>query len=292
MGRILSRDGRFNIAKKGRRRIFFSDLYHSLLAASWPAFFLFVLSFYLSTNLIFASAFFLCGPQGLAGAGDVLGAGNGTAYFLECFFFSVQTLATIGYGRVSPIGIAPNLLVTLEALVGALSLAVITGLLYARFARPTARIIFSRVAVVTEQDGIPYFLFRMANERLNQISEARVSVVLLKNETTVEGESYRDFHDLPLERRHSPIFNMTWTVEHAIDASSPLYGKNKEDLIRDQVEILVTLTGTDDTFIQPIQARFSYTPEEILWNARFKDVLSHEPDGTIRIALEDIHALK
>lgn len=289
--RILNRNGRFNISKKGQRRIFFSDLYHSLLSISWPVFFLFVLIFYLLINFSFAIGYFLCGPGALAGTNHLGLIENGMDYFLDCFFFSVQTLATIGYGRVSPVGFVPNFLVTIEALVGLLSLAVITGLLYARFARPTARIIFSRVAIIAKQDGVPSFFFRMGNERLNQISEAHVNVTLLKDETTQEGEQYRNFYDLALERNHSPIFNMTWTVLHPINAQSPLYGMTKEDLIRDKAEILVTLTGSDATFSQPIHARFSYTPEEISWNGRFKDILFRENNGTVRVALEDIHEL-
>ncbi len=290
--RILNRNNSFNVAKKGRRKIFFSDLYHSLLSASWPLFFLFVLVFYLWINIVFALGYFLCGPGALMGINHTSIADAQTAYFFECFFFSVQTLATIGYGRVSPFGLMPNFLVTFEALVGLLSLAIVTGLLYARFSRPTARVVFSRVAIIGKHNGVPCLYFRMANERLNQIAEAHVNVMLVKNEVSLEGEDYRNFYDLALERQYSPLFTISWTVVHPITASSPLYEATKEKLLADNVEILVTLTGTDDTFSQPIHARFSYTPDEILWNARFKDILSQSEDGKVQIALEDIHDLK
>ncbi len=286
--RFLNRDGSFNIARGGYKKAFASDLYHSLLSASWPGFLSFVILVYLSINLIFAGLFFLCGPGALEG----VRLSPAFSRFIDSFFFSVQTIATIGYGRISPFGLVPNVLVTVEALMGLLSLALMTGLLYARFARPTARVIFSQHALIAPLDGIPSFVFRIANERLNQISEAHVNAVFVKTERTREGETYRKICDLKLTRNHSPIFALTWTVIHPIDSESPLLGMAEEDLRETNAEILITVTGIDDTFSQSIHARFSYVTEDLIWGARFKDMVSRGDDGKIHIDLKKIHDIE
>jgi inward rectifier potassium channel len=275
----LNRDGTFNVVRHGVHRSLFHDFYHTLLTVSWPRFWVAVVLTYVSMNLLFGSFYFMCGPQGLAGL-ERLDAGS---RFLDCYFFSVQTLATIGYGRISPVGLVPNLLVTLEALVGVVTLAVTTGLVFTRFSKPTARVMFSQKAVLSTVDGVPSLIFRVANTRLNQIVEAQMTVTLTVTETTQEGTTYRNIYDLKLERAVSSLFSMSWTVIHPIDSKSPLYGKSKDELLERDAEIMVVLTGTDEVLSQTVHARWSYVPEEIVWNAQFADILSSRDDGKIDV---------
>lgn len=280
--RLLNRDGTFNIERYGIRKRAFTDTYHSLLAASWIRFLTLLAGTYFVVNSVFALAYMLCGPNGLTGVA------TDTAYhrLLDAFFFSVQTLATIGYGRITPNGIPANILVTVEAFFGLLGLALATGLLFARFSKPTARVLFSRVAMISRHEGVPSFQFRMANARLNQIVEARVRVSVARDEVTTEGETYRNFYDLELERGDSPIFVLSWTVVHAINEKSPLHGVTPEQLAASHTEIFVSLTGIDETFSQVIHARFSYIPSEIVWGGRFVDILSRAGRGAaVNLAL-------
>ena len=287
--RILNRDGTFNISRSGGRRRRGADTYHSLLSMGWPRFLAVVVGFYLGVNLAFATAYRLCGPGALENAATV---GRSIA-FSDAFFFSVQTFATIGYGKLVPSGLAANLLVTLEALCGLLSVALATGLVYARFARPTARVLFSDQAIIGVHDGKPCLLMRMANERSNQIVFAELTVTLIKSETTKEGESYRDLYDLALERHQTPFFTVSWTVVHEIDDKSPLRDlRSREDLERAEAEIMVSMQGIDDTLAQTVHARFSYAPGDIVFGGRFADMLSirEGPRGTVvHMDLDRIH---
>ncbi|MEK6579836.1 MAG: ion channel [Bdellovibrionota bacterium] len=286
--RILSRSGSFNTDQKGLKHIQLSDLYHSLLAISWPRLLAFVGAFYLAINFFFGAAYFYLASDQLAG----LSHESAASTFMDCFFFSVQTLATIGYGRISPTGLTSHLIVTLEALMGMLSLAVTTGLIFTRFARPTSKVIFSEKSVISLIDGVPHFLCRAANQRRNQIVGAEARMVLTVLETTKEGQRYRNFYDLKLERDWSPLFSLTWTIVHPIEKDSPLYGKSRADLDRLEAEVIVSLTGTDDTFSQPIHARFSYAPDDIFYDSTFVDILSRSPEGKMIADLERLHEIK
>lgn len=272
--------GRTDIVRVGRRERRLGDLYHYLLVTSWPRFMLAVLVLYALVNAIFALAYLACG-DGLENARP----GN----FWDAYFFSVQTLATIGYGKMAPQGLAANVVVTLEALSGMLGFALATGLVFAKFARPTARVLWSKVAVVTEFDGKRSLMFRMANERVNQIVEAQIRVVLARNETTPEGHRMRRFHDLALSRSRTTFFALTWTIIHVLDESSPLHGMTPESLDAQESEIIASVIGTDETFAQAVHARHSYVPSEIVWDARFVDVLSRTPDGRRQIDYSRFH---
>jgi inward rectifier potassium channel len=284
--RLLNQDGTFNILRRGLRHKVSRDLYHTLLATSWARLLLALVMLYFGVNALFAVGYTLCGPNALEG----IPAGETFPHrVLDAFFFSVQTLATIGYGKITPRGLPANILVTIEALLGLLGVALATGLLFARFSRPTARVVFSRVAMISPHEGVPSLLFRMANARLNQIVEARVAVTLAKDEVTAEGERYRTFYDLQLERSVSPIFVLSWTVVHPINEQSPLKGMTREKLMETQAELIVTLTGIDETFAQTIHTRFSYTPDEIIWNGTFEDILTRDDTHRIMIDLAKIH---
>lgn len=262
------------------REISSHDVYHTLLTIGWPGFFAVLAGVYLIFNIAFGLLFMLQD-------GGVANARPGS--FADHFFFSVQTMATIGYGDMHPQTLYANLLVTVEVLMGMTSLALATGLIFTRFSRPTARVLFSRIAVVAPYDGVPTLMFRAANQRRNQILEAQVSVSILVNETTAEGTFIRRFHDLPLARGRTPAFSLTWTVMHPIDEKSPLHGATSEQLKAKNAEIVVTLIGLDETFTQTVHARHSYIAEEIVWNRRFVDILGWTEDGTRLIDYRRFH---
>ena len=270
--RLVSRKGQFplNIVKLGVPRLHFADLYHKLLILSWPQFIMLICCSYILTNSLFALAY-------LAGGDCIANARPGS--FKDAFYFSVQTMATIGYGAMYPRTDYANTMVTIEALFGLWGVAMVTGLAFSRFSRPTARVIFSRVAVIVPFNGVKTLMYRAGNQRFNQILEAQQRATLIRDEVTSEGEFMRRFYDLQLVRSQSPIFALTWTVMHAIDESSPLYQLTAKDLIECQAEIVITLTGIDDTVSQTIHARHSFVASEIIWNMRFVDIISRTPDG-------------
>ena len=262
------------------RRAVLGDLYHFLLTSSWPRLLALLAAGYGTANALFALGYLL-------ESGAIENARPGS--FADAFFFSVQTMATIGYGRMVPRTLLANVLVTLETLTGLLGLAMVTGLVFAKFSRPTARVLFSRVAVIGRRDGLRAFMFRMANERGNSIVEAQVHVALARQEVTVEGESVRRFYDLELVRRLNPIFPNTWTVVHPITESSPLHGATPASVETDEARIVVSVIGLDESYSQTVHARHSYAPADIVWNARFADVVVREPEGDVRIDYSRFH---
>jgi inward rectifier potassium channel len=201
----------------------------------------------------------------------------------------VETISTIGYGQMSPGTLYGNLVMTFEAMVGLMLIAVAAGLVFARFSRPTARVMFSKVAVVAPFNGLPTLTLRLANQRRNQILEAQVSLSLIRDELTSEGEWMRRFYDLQLIRQRSPIFAMTFSVMHAIDNASPLLNATASSLAAESAEIVVTVTGLDETLSQPVHARTSYLAHEVLWNHRFADVFIDTRDGRLAIDYRRFH---
>ena len=279
-GRVVSREGRINIVRAGVARGYLNDLYHFLLVSSWPRLLAILLGLYLTSNVLFACAYLL-------GDHAIVNARPGS--FADAFFFSVQTMSTIGYGVLAPRTPYANVLMTTEAFIGLLGLAMVTGMIFAKFSRPTARVLFSRVAVMTRRDGVPCLMFRMANRRGNQIVEARVHVVLALTETTAEGEVIRRLHDLAMAREQNALFALSWTAIHPITENSPLLRATPESLVEKEAEIIVSMTGLDETFSQTVHARHSYVPEEILWSARFVDILSRTPDGRRQVDYSRFH---
>jgi inward rectifier potassium channel len=268
------------IERVGLSHRHFSDLYHHLLAGRWWRIAATVLAFYLGSNVLFALLY-------LIGGNNIENARPGS--FEDAFFFSVQTMATIGYGRFSPVTLWGHVLVTVEALCGLVGLALVTGLVFAKFSRPTARVMFSRVAVVAPWDGRLSLLFRMANERANQIVEAQLRLVLARSEVTREGIPLRRFYDLVLQRQRTAIFALTWTAIHPIDEHSPLFGQTPESLAAAEAELIASLTGIDETFSQTVHARWSYIASDLRWGARFVDILSRSPDGRRRVDYTRFH---
>jgi len=276
--RLLNRDGSFNVSRDGLPAGASLSLYHALLTMSWSRFLFTVLAYYVAVNAAFGLAYGALGPGALESSDPELGAG-----FARGFFFSVETFSTVSYGNISPRGLAANGLVLVEILTGLMSITLATGMLFARIARPTARILFSRRAVIAPYRGITALEFRIANARKNQILELQATVILSRIEDGV-----RRFHGLALERKSVTFFPLSWTVVHPIDESSPLHGVTEEDLRAADTELLILLTGIDETFAQSVHARSSYKHDEIVWNAKFANILSL-PEGGRSIAIDVGH---
>jgi inward rectifier potassium channel len=255
-----------------------NDAYHLLLNASWARFFLIITSGYLIANAFFAALYVL----------DRNSLDGGTGY-LDAFFFSVQTMATIGYGKMTPRTTFANALVTIEALVGLLAMAMATGLMFAKFSRPTARVVFSNVCVIHVRDGVRTLSFRLANERNSQILQAQVQVVAIADERTIEGDSLRRLRDLQLTRSHSPAMVLSWTVFHPITADSPLFKRSLDELRAVNLSIAVTVTGLDDALSATVHTQKFYTVADIVEDERFVDMLLVEPDGSRTLDIGRIH---
>ncbi len=273
--RLLNADGSFNVSRSGLGLLETIAPYQQLLTVPWPGFLGAVVLVYLALNVLFAMAYLACGPDAILGEPVDMTGGR----FASAFFFSVQTFATIGYGQIAPNGLAANLLVTVEALVGLMFQALATGLLFARFARPTASILFSRHAIVAPYQEGTSLQFRIANRRRNEIIELEAQVLFSAKAPDGRGGMVRRYALLPLERNKVTFFPLSWTIVHPITDDSPLRGKTREDLERAEAEILVLLSGIDETYAQTVYARSSYRADEILWNARFKSIFVHTDAG-------------
>jgi inward rectifier potassium channel len=265
--RFLNRDGSFNVLRVGLPLSRSLNIYHTLITTPWRNFFGLVAAFYLIMNFAFASAYLAAGPGALEGATGVTAGER----YSQAFFFSVQTFATIGYGVIHPKGLAANLLVTIEALVGLMSLALATGILFARFSRPQARILFSDRAVVAPYRGITGLMFRIANERSSQMIDVEARVSLSRNETA-DGRTLRRFYNLGLERSKVNFFPLHWVVVHPIDELSPLHDVTPDAFAGSDAEILVLLSAVDETFSETVHRRTSYKFAEVVWGARFRDM--------------------
>ncbi|NGZ84994.1 ion channel [Duganella aceris] len=266
--------GTSRIKRVGVNRWYWGDIYHWMLTLSWPRFFLLIGVLYFITNLGFALAFF-------AVPGSISNARPG--YFPDCVFFSIETLATVGYGYMNPGSTYGHIVASTEILLGMVEVAAVTGLLFARFSRPTSRIMFSDVAVVTPFNGVPTLMLRAGNERANLILEASVRASLIRRETTLEGQIFTRFYDLELERKNSGIFALTWTIMHRIDENSPLFGKTQQDLHDEGATLAVAMSGTDDTLNDFVHARQTYAAEHIFFGHHFADIMSDKQEGDVRI---------
>jgi inward rectifier potassium channel len=267
--RLLNRDGTFNVRRRGLGFWESIPLYHFLLEMTWSRFVAVAALFYLSVNLLFALAYAALGPDAVAG-GDGVTFGQRLG---EAFFFSVQTSSTLGYGGLTPNGLMANLLVTVESLAGLLSFGLVSGLMFARFARPTARVLFSDVAVVAPYRGITAFEFRLINRRKTQISDLGVRVIFACRKEDGVG---REYHELELERSKVAFFPLAWTIVHPIRKDSPLAGLSAEGLKACDPEFLILLQGFDETFSQTVHARSSYRAEEVVVGARFVNMFDHD----------------
>lgn len=281
--RIKKRNGRLEIEGIGAWYTYWRDPYHLVLTIPWLGFLALIALSYIVANAVFALVY-------LAGGNCIANARPGN--FIDAFFFSVQTMATVGYGVMYPRTTYANAVVAIETLVGLLGLAMSSGLALARFSRPTARVIFSRVAVVAPHNGIPTLMFRTANQRRNLILEAQLQLRLMRDEVNAEGEFMRRVYDLNLIRSQNPSFSLSWTAMHPIDEQSPLYGETPETLIAGESILVVTLTGIDETVSQTIHTRHTYSVNEILWDRRFVDILLKMPNGHRYVDYSHFHDVK
>lgn len=255
---------RLGLADRGLK-----DLYHRLLEITWTRLLVAVVVSYLVANTSFALVYLLVGGIENARPGS----------FGDVFFFSVQTMATIGYGKLVPVSVAANLLVTLESLLGLLGFALITGLIFAKFARPTAAVRFSQALVISRFEGQPALMLRIANERTSQIVEAQLRLVLLKSSVTVDGQPIRRMLDLSLLRSQNAFFALTWLVVHPIDERSPLHGMSAADLAASDLGLAASLTGLEEISGQTVHARRWYSAQDIQWDMRFVDILGRSESG-------------
>lgn len=268
-----------SVVKRGYVSAPWEDFYHWILTRSWPQFFGVLACAFVLINSTFAIAY-----MSVPGAISNLPQGS----FEDAFFFSVQTLATIGYGVMAPVTRTGHILVTLEALTGMLSVALMTGITFAKFARPTSRVLFADKITITPRGGVPHLMFRMANWRGNQMVDAQLRVMVLMEEKTPEGETMRIPVEVKLVRPSTMLFILTWMPMHRIDESSPFFGPDALDRLRkSKSEIFVSLTGYDETIGQTVHARRGYRIDDIVPNVRFADVLGIQEDGA---RVVDYHA--
>ncbi|MDY7014816.1 MAG: ion channel [Cyanobacteriota bacterium] len=268
------------IIRTGLSSFHWGDLYHALFILPLPQLLGLMSLGYLAVNTLFALAYIL-GGDGIANAQP--------GSFKDAFFFSVQTLVTIGYGAMYPQTAYTNILVVIESFLGLLGVAIATGLMFARFSQPTARVLFSNKAVVCPYNGVPTFMFRAANQRSNLIVEAEVNVRILLPEITPEGHSLRRVYDFNLVRSSTPLFLLSWMVMHPIDEQSPLFGKTATSLLNSDAQIIVTFQGLDETVMQNMHARKTYLAKDILWNMRFVDVMTVKENGDRAIDYTHFH---
>lgn len=259
------------------------DIYHFVLTRSWTQFFLLVALGFVVINAMFALVY-------MSQPGSVQNARPHS--FEDHFFFSVHTLATIGYGSMAPQTRFANFVVTFQAFLGMIMVALMTGMTFAKFARPTARVLFANRMVVQRRDGVPHLLFRVANWRHNQIVEAQLAVMVLLVETTREGETLRRPVPLELVRAKNAMFSLSWLAMHRIDEQSPFFGDPAEVIARlraQKAEVFVSLSGMDETMGQQIVARHRYQLDEIAWEARYADILSVDEEGKRTVDYHKFH---
>ncbi|HLI62918.1 MAG TPA: ion channel [Terriglobales bacterium] len=269
--RLLNRDGSFNVERRGLGPLVSWSPYHVLLTMPWPRFLLLGVACYVISNTIFAGLYLACGVESLASTAP----GMVGHPFWRAFFFSVETLSTIGYGNIVPVNLAANVVVAIEALVGLMGFAIATGLVFARFSRPTAKVVFSSHAVVAPYQGIRALEFRVANARSNELIEVKAKVILSRFEQ-VDGVRTRRYYPLPLERDGVVFLPLTWTVVHPMDERSPLRGETPQSMHDSNAEVLVLLKAFDETFSTVVQTRTSYTAHDVVWGAKFANAFMAE----------------
>lgn len=285
--RFLNRDGSFNVRRSGLPFLRSLNLYHSFLTMTWGRFHTMVALVYFLVNVLFAFGYMLTGIGGLS----IPVSETVQEKFLDAFFFSVQTLGTIGYGRISPVSLGANLLVTVESLVGLLGMALAAGILFARFSRPQAKILFSDAAVIAPYRGITALEFRIANARTNQLLDVEATVLLSRVESH-GGVKTRKFHELSLERKKVTFMPLHWVIVHPIVESSPMFKVTREEFEAADSEILILLTATDETFYQTVHTRSSYKYHEVTWGAKFASMFAQGPEAPLNVDLRQLSSLE
>jgi inward rectifier potassium channel len=258
------------------------DFYHALLQLSWWAMVATICGVFVLANAVFAAAYMFVGGIEHAAPGS----------FLDAFFFSIQTMGTIGYGAMFPGSTAANTIVVVESITSLLLTALSTGLVVAKFSRPTARLVFTRYAVISPFDGVPTLMFRLGNERGNRIVDASIQVVLYRTERMNDGSTYYRQYDVRLTRARVLSLTRSWNVRHPIDQSSPLYGETPDSLRASEIELEVMIIGLDDVSMQTVHASHRYFAKDIVWGAKLVDVLSEEQKGRLLLDLRRFHDIE
>lgn len=288
--RSLNKDGSANIHRNGIAHFNPINIYHNLVKMSWLKFILLVLTGYFIMNILFATTYFLIGIENLTGMKHATPARD----YWECFFFSTQALTTVGFGRIAPISFATNVVTSIESMVGLLSFALATGLLYGKFSRPTAKILYSEHALIAPYKDITAFMFRIANARSNQLIEAEASLIIAFD-IEENGKKVRKFQNVTLELQKINILALSWTIVHPIDDNSPLKNLTHEDFEKSDIEFFIMLKAVDDTYAQTVYSRSSYKASEIVWNAKFKTIIGKTSEGKPSLDLhriDDFEVLK
>lgn len=283
---MVNKDGSFNVERRSLPFFESLSIYHSLLSMSWLKFNLVVLLAYIVVNLFFASLYMLIGVNHLGGISGV------TTFekFLDAFFFSGQTITTVGYGVIHPVGFWASLISLVESMAGLLGFALATGLLYGRFSRPNAKILYSKKAIIAPYKEITAFEFRIANARKNQLIEVEVQVTASIKESK-DINSKRKFYVLNLERNLINFFPLTWTIVHPIDENSPLYGVSETELIDSEAEFIIMIKAFDDTFSQSVHSRTSYLYHEIVWGAKFQNIYVESELNVTAVDMSKFHGI-
>ncbi len=281
--RLITKSGQSNVKRKGLS--FFEELsfFHSLITMSWTKFNFLVLSAYLIVNLIFAALYSWVGYNELGG---MLAQTQGDKFW-EAFFFSAQSLTTVGYGRINPVGMGASEVAAVESMVGLLGFALATGLLYGRFSRPIAKLLFSHVAVIAPYRDMKGFMIRLANKRKNDLIEVEAQMIYtwVVNEN---GKELRKFENLELEIKRISVLSATWTVVHPIDDNSPMKNLTKQDFENRNAEVLLNIKAFDETFSQTIHSRTSFKFHEIEMDAKYISAISPGPGGSVLVSLDKI----
>ena len=280
--RIINKDGSFNIKRTGGG-LSSINAFHYLINISWTKFLLIVFAGFVCVNLFFAILYQFAGIQNLSNAAG----GDGLQSFLNTFFFSVQTFATVGYGGIHPTGIFSNIIASLESMTGILSFALATGLLYGRFSKPSAKIIFSDKAIITSFKEGKALMFRVANSRENILMEMEANAMMTYLEKS-DNRFTRKYYPLKLEIKFIYFFPLPWTIVHLIDEDSPLYDKTAKDLEELEAELLIMVKGFDDSFSQHVITRSSYKHDEIDWDVKFVRAYSTDETGQTIVDLEKV----
>jgi len=282
--RIVTKEGKFNIERRGISFFKSFSIYHYLISISWLKFCSLILMAYLLVNIFFALLYLAGGVDNFEG----IEINNTLDLFLNVFFFSTQTFTTVGYGRINPVGVYPNIISSIESLTGLLSLALATGLLYGRFSRPVAKIIYSDNAIIAPFKGLNAFQFRIANMKNDHdMIDVETEVILSK-----EQNNSRKFYNLKLEYRKINFFNASWTINHIINEESPVYGLSEKDLKDSDCEFLILIKGYDNTFAQYVNSRYSYRYDELIWGASFANIYGRSEDGRGMIELDKISLIE
>lgn len=281
--RIINSDGTYNILRKGSRSGV-RDIFKYLVEISWSKFFIILFSTYIILNLVFTVIYLACGFENIAGIDPAEGP-----VFFQAFFFSIQTFTTVGYGTLAPLGVLTQSVAAVEAFFGFMSFSLATGLLWGRFARPQARMAFADHFVYSKYEDAYSFKFKLTNLRDVVLQDVEAKVIVMFNKKNKNGDTTRQYYQLPLTMNRIEILALTWTLVHKIDESSPFWNQSKEDIIKLNPEFLLLVNGFDEIYSERTRSRKSYIANDIIWNKNFATIFKSRKDGVVEMDVRDIN---